>query len=126
MNAAQRAILKVVLAIEALLILRPPFRFGVGANARDLGHHWFFYGTVHNVDIATLAYEVLIVSVFGALLVALTGRVSDERFAIMSGFRQYHPGTLSGFLRYHLGFVLITLLVSLLVLVYFLTIIGFL
>ena len=56
MNAAQRAILKVVLVIEGLLILRPPFREGAGFSAHDMGHHWFFYPSAGNIDFATLAY----------------------------------------------------------------------
>jgi hypothetical protein len=92
MNAAQRFILKVLLAIEALLILRPPFETRVGWRTFDLGYHWLpfliFNGRPVRIDFAILAGQVVVVTVVGLTAVVLAKGIPDERIdALFDQFR---------------------------------------
>jgi hypothetical protein len=55
-------------------------------RSSDAGYHWFFYASARNIDIATLAYNILVVSLLGALLVVLASRVPYERAVAILAF----------------------------------------
>ena len=89
MNKLQRLLLGIMLTIDALLVLFPPFVFMPGYRSfpgRPAGNHWFL-SAAGTIDFAMLAYEILVVPVVGALLVALARSVPDEKIAISSGLR---------------------------------------
>jgi hypothetical protein len=84
MNRAQRATLFVVLAIDALLILFPPFEAQGGyGRIFNRGHHWLLYplldGRGATVNVVGLAAEVTIVSIIGFTVFVLAKGVPDER-----------------------------------------------
>lgn len=84
MNRAQRLTLLMVLAIDALLILFPPFEVGGRLN---LGHHWLLFQppgynpAVAGVNVTALAAKILIASVVGFTVFVLAREVSDERIS---------------------------------------------
>ena len=71
MNAAQRIILKIVLVIDVLFTLYPPFEVHGGyGRLADLGYHWllfpiFGHYTGARMKFVELAAEILIASVIG-------------------------------------------------------------
>jgi hypothetical protein len=87
MNAAQRTTLKVVLLIDALLILYPPFegwhpRFG----HTSIGWHWLLFAIFNGhssvgIDFAKLAAEIVVVSLCGLTAGLLARGVPDDRTA---------------------------------------------
>jgi hypothetical protein len=94
MNTAQRLVLKIMLAIDALLILFPPFQLGGGWHIRYLGHHWLLYAAFNNarVDFGTLAAEITIVSIVGLTVFIFANGIPDERVTTvtdrLSAFRR--------------------------------------
>lgn len=71
----------IVLGIDALLILFPPFQV---AGRLDLGNHWLFfkspYGTnVTRINFTTLAAEIAIVSIVGFTVFVLVREIGDGR-----------------------------------------------
>jgi hypothetical protein len=80
MNRAQRLALKIILVIDALLILFPPFEDNRGHRYFDLGFHWLPYGflTGSSPAFGRLASEIVIVSVVGFTAFVLMHSVSDD------------------------------------------------
>ena len=79
MNRAQRATLVIVLAIDALLILFPPFENSKGYR---YGHDWLGYGFFNDgaqVALGALTLEIVIVGLVGFTAFVLAGDMSDDR-----------------------------------------------
>jgi hypothetical protein len=122
MNVAQRAILKIVLAIGGFLILRPPFELRVGGRILDLGYHWLPFWIVDGrpvrIDFASLAGEIIVVSFVGWTAVLLAKGISDDR---ISAFLGHFPALGRALLNLRpSGFAIFVLVLALVVSVVFL------
>jgi hypothetical protein len=89
MKLAQRITSKVVLAIDALLILFPPFESRTRWRSFDLGYHWLTFallgGRGAGVNFGALAAEIVILSVIGFTVFVLAQGNPDERTATVTG-----------------------------------------
>jgi hypothetical protein len=82
MNRAQRLTLKVVLAIDVLLSLFPPFESHRGWRTFDQGYHLLPYWLLEwgvSIDFGRLAAEIAIVAVIGFTVFILGRDIPDER-----------------------------------------------
>lgn len=70
MNRWARIVLLIVLAVDALLLVYPPFQIRAGVRGVDLGLHWLPYlwherRSGVSIDFVQLAAEIAIASVIG-------------------------------------------------------------
>jgi len=100
MNRLQRAALILMLAIDGLLCLFPPFANYRAQNASGyfpLGHHWHFssvsdfnsrsYIEYYSIDFGRLALEIAVVTLIGGTAVVLFRSFPDER--VGAGLRRF-------------------------------------
>jgi hypothetical protein len=84
LNRAQRAILTLILGVDALLCLFPP---SLNYANGYVGHRWFLDGftnrvsfdLTNRVSFVQLAAEVMIVAIIGATACVLAAGIPDER-----------------------------------------------
>lgn len=87
MNLAQRMMLMVVLAIDVLLVLFPPFERRAGWRTSHLGYHWLPFAVFSGarVNFGALAAEIMIVSVIGfTAFFAMRGNPGEHAAAVAS------------------------------------------
>jgi hypothetical protein len=96
MTKAQRTTLKILLLLDIVMILYPPYEAGFGSRVQDLGHHWvsflrfletdttlnnsFVYGESSHINFVKLAAQVGIASVIGLTAFLFAKTTSDEKF----------------------------------------------
>jgi hypothetical protein len=81
MNRAQRLILKIILGLDVLLLVFPPFEINRGFRYWDLGYHWlpFWWFGPGQINFGRLASEIGIVSIVGFTVYVLARDVTDNR-----------------------------------------------
>lgn len=88
MNTVQRATLIIMLIIDWLMILFPPFQRRIGGGYIYFGHHWLLWGDVNPdyhptswieyIDQGSLMSEIVIVTIVGFTVLVLGREIHNE------------------------------------------------